>query len=139
MLPIGRISGYNHIPIRQVGDIVGRQPASKVDTAHFPYHNTKAFNFKTNANRAVCKILNSNTMEFSNSEFHNFSLLPTELRLQIWTMAIPRRILKIECEKEIISPTTHRFVKAWDTHLPHPSLLTVNRESRSIALQHYAP
>jgi hypothetical protein len=76
-------------------------------------------------------------MASSSPEFHNFSLLPTELRLQIWSLAIPKRVLTISCVKDVETPTKRRYVKSFSTAQPPPSLLTVNRESRSIALLHY--
>jgi hypothetical protein len=64
------------------------------------------------------------------SEFKLFSNLPSELRLKIWTYALPGRIVEL-CQAvrdntmPFYSPTTN------------PSLLSVNHESRTIALENY--
>jgi hypothetical protein len=64
------------------------------------------------------------------SEFKLFSNLPSELRLKIWTYALPGRLVEL-CQAvqddamPFYSPTTN------------PSLLSVNHESRTIALENY--
>ena len=63
-------------------------------------------------------------------EFKLFSNLPSELRRQIWTYALPDRIVELcqavqDDSMPFYSPTSN------------PSLLSVNHESRSIALKNY--
>jgi hypothetical protein len=77
-------------------------------------------------------------MASSEVEFFHFSKLPTELRLQIWALAIPNRVLPIICTKGILSPSTHRYVQRFSTTSPPPALLLACRESRSIALTIYS-
>jgi hypothetical protein len=77
-------------------------------------------------------------MASSELEFFHFSELPTELRLQIWALAIPNRVLPITCTKGILSPSTHRYVQRFNTTSPPPALLLACRESRSIALTIYS-
>ncbi|KAH8204043.1 hypothetical protein TruAng_001854 [Truncatella angustata] len=71
------------------------------------------------------------------TSFPQFPQLPTELRLQIWDhMLLPRVILitcqdhesKVEMDSELSGRPSCRLV---------PALLHVNREARSVALEHY--
>jgi hypothetical protein len=76
----------------------------------------------------------------TNTSFHIFSQLPTELRLKIWFFALNeiRRVVEIECDKGI-GPRYRRYVKSFASTTPAPALMNVNQESRSEALAIYQP
>jgi hypothetical protein len=78
-------------------------------------------------------------MASSDPEFPLFPELPAELRLQIWALAIPTRVLPITCTKGILTPSAHRYAKRFTSTSPPPSLLLCCRESRSVALSIYTP
>jgi hypothetical protein len=58
--------------------------------------------------------------------FHRFKLLPAELRLMIWKLAMAGRAVELYQCKGRIKPAC-----------PPPSLFRVNRESRQVALKEY--
>ncbi len=76
----------------------------------------------------------------TNTSFHIFSQLPTELRLKIWFFALNdiHRVVEIECDKGI-GPGNWLYVKSFASTTPAPALMNVNRESRSEALAIYQP
>lgn len=76
----------------------------------------------------------------TNTSFHIFSQLPTELRLKIWFFALNaiHRVVEIECDKGI-GPRNWLYVKSFASTTPAPALMNVNRESRSEALAIYQP
>lgn len=74
----------------------------------------------------------------STSEFPLFPELPAELRLHIWALAIPHRVLHITCTKGILSPSARRYAQRFTSTSPPPSLLLCCRESRSVALPFYS-
>jgi hypothetical protein len=74
----------------------------------------------------------------ASSEFPLFPELPAELRLQIWALAIPHRVLPITCTKGILSPSARRYAQRFTSTSPPPSLLLCCRESRSVALPVYS-
>ena len=76
--------------------------------------------------------------------FTLFPLLPTELRLQIWTLIIvsslsERRTVSITCHREVHPINRRRYAKSFSTSTTIPALLHVNREARSEALRVYRP
>lgn len=71
--------------------------------------------------------------ELTSPTFTPFIRLPSELRLQIWALAIPRRLIKMTRK---IRP--HRW-KIFQTRPATPTLLQVCHESRTVALSHYKP
>jgi hypothetical protein len=77
-------------------------------------------------------------MASSEPEFPHFPELPTELRLQIWALAMPHRVLPITCTKGILTPSARRYAQRFSTTSPPPALLLTCKESRSIALSLYA-
>lgn len=77
-------------------------------------------------------------MAFNEPEFPQFSDLPTELRLQIWALAIPQRVLSVTCTKGILTPSTRRYAQRFSTTSPAPALLLTCKESRAIALTVYS-
>jgi hypothetical protein len=62
--------------------------------------------------------------------FHHFSQLATELRLKIWSYAIPPRVVSVR-----YLPSTQSCVSS----TPLPALLHVNREARYEMLRCYRP
>lgn len=76
----------------------------------------------------------------TNTRFHMFSQLPTELRLKIWFFALNDigRVVEIECEKGI-GPGNRRYIKTFTSTTPVPAVMSVNQESRFEALAIYQP
>jgi hypothetical protein len=71
------------------------------------------------------------------NEFRLFPILPKELRLQIWGIALSApRIVNIICDESIEIPS---FAKSFTSSDPPPALLHVCRESRSEAFEIYKP
>ncbi|KAL3427414.1 hypothetical protein PVAG01_00923 [Phlyctema vagabunda] len=68
-------------------------------------------------------------------EFPLFSLLPSEIRLEIWSMAacVPHT-LSIDCKK----PARTSEIPQWSSSSPAPAILSVNSEARRVALSFYA-
>ncbi|RKF64528.1 hypothetical protein OnM2_018042 [Erysiphe neolycopersici] len=64
-----------------------------------------------------------------NNQFHLFGLLPTELRLSIYALSLPRRILTVNYD----SPTN-----SFTSPTALPSLLSTCVESRIVAQKHYS-
>ena len=81
------------------------------------------------------------TME-STPQFHNFPLLPSELRLKIWSLALcTPRTVTISCRKSPFhhrTPEIPRIVESFSTSAAVPALLHANRESRHEALAFYS-
>ncbi|PQE18910.1 hypothetical protein CJF31_00010416 [Rutstroemia sp. NJR-2017a BVV2] len=74
------------------------------------------------------------------SNFHQFTLLPFELRHKIYTLILRQpRTVSITCEKKVLVPTTRRYIESFSTTTPIPPLLHVSSESRREALKYYAP
>ncbi|KAL4816948.1 hypothetical protein BDW67DRAFT_40493 [Aspergillus spinulosporus] len=76
--------------------------------------------------------------------FTLFPLLPTELRLQIWSLFLvsslsERRTVSITCHREVHPIYRRRYAKSFSTSTSIPALLHVNREARSEALRVYRP
>ncbi|KAL4746107.1 hypothetical protein BDW72DRAFT_210724 [Aspergillus terricola var. indicus] len=76
--------------------------------------------------------------------FTLFPHLPTELRLQIWTLVLvsslsERRTVSITCHREVHPTNRRRYAKSFSTSTSIPALLHVNREARSEALRVYRP
>jgi hypothetical protein len=73
-------------------------------------------------------------------EFHPFLALPSELRLQIWRMAlsIPRNV-NVACDTGIFQRGVPRSAKSFSSSERPPALLHVCRESRIEALRIYKP
>ncbi|PSR76019.1 hypothetical protein BD289DRAFT_378953, partial [Coniella lustricola] len=77
------------------------------------------------------------------TSLHKFTLLPAELRNMIWEASLPSpRVFDIypasSSQKKMTSPQQGlRFSNKYSE--PPPALTAVCRESRSLALHHYAP
>lgn len=72
--------------------------------------------------------------------FPQFAQLPPELRLKIWACLIQPRIVVACClQRDEHLPTRRQELDARTRGRPTPVLLHVNRESRSLALEHYEP
>lgn len=73
--------------------------------------------------------------------FHNFSLLPPELRNAIWEAALPPpRVFDIYPASTSQKTPAHEGLRFASLHSePPPPLAAVCRESRSLALHHYRP
>lgn len=70
--------------------------------------------------------------------FPQFSDLPTELRLKIWSILIRPRIIVASClQRDERLPERRRELDARTHGSAIPVLLHINRESRYLALQHY--
>jgi hypothetical protein len=78
-------------------------------------------------------------MEYStgpSATFHPFTRLPAELRLVVWQYSLPTRILTV---RTLPTPSPHPWGRpAFATLEPQPALLSVCRESRTVALRVYA-
>ena len=62
--------------------------------------------------------------------FHLFPMLPSELRIKIWNIALLLpRVVTVSCKKERLNRTRH-FTKCFVSQTPAPVLLHVCRESR---------
>ncbi|KAI0381505.1 hypothetical protein F5Y04DRAFT_254695 [Hypomontagnella monticulosa] len=81
-------------------------------------------------------------------QFPSFALLPPELRLKIWELLLAPRIVAIACldsespdsDEEPPEPwTSFPSLQAHPPPSATPVLLHVNRETRALALAHYAP
>lgn len=71
--------------------------------------------------------------------FHLFPLLPSELRIKVWNLALSvPRVVTVSCEKEILN-RTRRFVKSFASKTAVPALLHTCRESRLEGFLTYAP
>ena len=69
-------------------------------------------------------------------EFTIFPMLPAELRLKIWKMALPGpRIVEVYLDR-VADPSYGDF-RVIRTNTPPPTLLSVNLESRKVALEKY--
>lgn len=69
------------------------------------------------------------------STFTYFPRLPAELRIAIWRLALPIRILTV---RTVPAPSPHPFGRpAFAAIDPQPILLSVNKESREEALKAY--
>lgn len=68
-------------------------------------------------------------LQNSNNQFHLFRFLPTELRLSIYALSLPRRILTVNYDSSTNSFTSLTAL---------PSLLSTCMESRLVALKHYS-
>lgn len=81
------------------------------------------------------------------TDFQLFPSLPTEIRLKVWTIAlsVPRVVEIIPNPPEVYwHPANFGLAgpvpaKSWTSSCPPPSLLHVNREARSEALDTYKP
>jgi hypothetical protein len=82
-------------------------------------------------------------MTSTHSQFHSFERLPTELRLMIWTYALPGcRIIEFARRdpKNLSIDYDYRSEddkSSWITNTSSPSHLYVNREARKLALISY--
>ncbi|RFU32423.1 hypothetical protein B7463_g3898, partial [Scytalidium lignicola] len=65
-----------------------------------------------------------------NPAFHSFTLLPPELRLRIWSSAIP--------PPRIVPVHFCRILDAYASPIANPTLLAVCLESRALGLKHYS-
>ncbi|CZR66607.1 uncharacterized protein PAC_16508 [Phialocephala subalpina] len=78
-------------------------------------------------------------MTSSYSTFTRLPELPTELRLQIWQLYLPGhrdiQIFPRSTLETIVAPSPE--VKGSTTPATYPTILAVNKESRSVALQKY--
>jgi hypothetical protein len=76
-------------------------------------------------------------------EFHPFPLLPTELRLKIWSLALHTpRAITIACRKSPMhrrTPELPRTIEAFSSTTPVAPLLHTCRESRNEAAPSYPP
>ncbi|KAI1095113.1 hypothetical protein F5B19DRAFT_367177 [Rostrohypoxylon terebratum] len=78
-------------------------------------------------------------IHYQGRPFHQFRKLPTEIRLMIWDLAIPRRMV---CFKESLheNPLNPREIVSVHyelvSPLPPPSVAQVCRESRAVACKH---
>ncbi|KAE9369243.1 hypothetical protein N431DRAFT_493090 [Stipitochalara longipes BDJ] len=73
----------------------------------------------------------------SESQFSLFSMLPVELRLKIWNMALPgQRIVEVYLDY-VTDLGTGCSTNALKVNTPPPSLMHVNFESRTVALEKY--
>lgn len=76
----------------------------------------------------------SNTL----TTFPQFTLLPPELRLRIWSELVQPRIIVACClQRDEYLPQRRRNLDSISRGTATPVLLHVNRESRYLALQHY--
>lgn len=75
-----------------------------------------------------------NTRKAAEPTFHQFLLLPIEIRTEIWKLALthPRTVSIKYCSDENKGPTFSLARKSLDS--PTPPLLYVNHESRSLSL-----
>jgi hypothetical protein len=97
---------------------------------------------KMQASANEIKSLTQGLLEGSASQprsFILFPMLPVELRLQIWKLALPGpRIVEVYLDRVV--PDLDRSFYHEDilrVNTPPPALMHVNRESRSIALEKY--
>ncbi|RFU29986.1 hypothetical protein B7463_g6378, partial [Scytalidium lignicola] len=74
-------------------------------------------------------------------QFHKFPLLPSELRLKIWSLALDiSRTIKVNLKKDIVRPGPgHRYAQSFNSPTPVPALLHTCRESRFEGLTIYKP
>ncbi|KAH8805681.1 hypothetical protein F5884DRAFT_455405 [Xylogone sp. PMI_703] len=74
------------------------------------------------------------------SQFHKFPLLPSELRLKIWHVAltVPRTV-DINLKRSVRPSTGQRSAQSFNTTTPIPALLHTCRESRLEGLTIYKP
>jgi hypothetical protein len=71
--------------------------------------------------------------------FHLFPMLPSELRLKIWNLALSTpRVVTISCEREMLD-RTRRFARSFVSQSAVPALLHTCRESRFEGLSTYTP
>ena len=75
--------------------------------------------------------------------FHLFPRLPTELRLEIWRLCLPRRVLELDYQRDDLLFGA-KLPCAKNTALTHtniriPALSRVNREARGVALKSWQP
>ncbi|EMR67363.1 hypothetical protein UCREL1_5638 [Eutypa lata UCREL1] len=99
----------------------------------------------TNEAETKYRILNDslNTIAPTHQQFHRFSQLPAELRIRIWTFALPRqRFLRIRITAH--HPVAHNAKPRCPYHLdilsasqPPSSLLQVNREANDVFAAFY--
>jgi hypothetical protein len=84
--------------------------------------------------KAFAPLAMHNTMKVVEPAFHQFLLLPIEIRTEIWKLALTHpRIVSIKyCTDEKKGPTFSLTRKSLDS--PTPPLLYVNHESRSLSL-----
>ena len=90
----------------------------------------------------ICTLDDGQALSPSSSctTFSPFTLLPTELRLSIWSHSIQPRILVFSRAQRGEKPSRHQEtrrgrIQASNTTVP--ALLQINRESRDLALQYY--
>jgi 2EXR family len=73
--------------------------------------------------------------------FHLFSALPTELRLVIWRLSLPRRVIEVRTNAEIITPDGQMLPPVRVGHplcrTPLPSIFGVCREGHGVVLESY--
>jgi hypothetical protein len=73
--------------------------------------------------------------------FHLFSALPTELRLAIWRLSLPRRVIEVRTNTEIITPEGQTLPPVRVGYplcrTPLPSIFRVCREGRGVVLESY--
>ncbi|KAK4159692.1 hypothetical protein QBC43DRAFT_123197 [Cladorrhinum sp. PSN259] len=73
---------------------------------------------------------NNNDDDHDAPKFHLFSLLPTELREQIWKLAIPRRTLDV---REVYHRGEYMGIRS--VKLPVPRIASVCREARDLVMR----
>jgi hypothetical protein len=73
------------------------------------------------------------------TSFHLFPMLPSELRIKVWNLALSLpRVVTVSCERERLS-LTRRFAKAFISQTAVPALLHTCRESRLEGFLTYKP
>ncbi|OIW26888.1 hypothetical protein CONLIGDRAFT_707442 [Coniochaeta ligniaria NRRL 30616] len=76
--------------------------------------------------------------------FHLFPRLPTELRIEIWRLCLPRRVLELDYQRDdlLLGPkppcAKNAALTDSNTRIP-PALSRVNREARGVALESWQP
>lgn len=73
--------------------------------------------------------------------FHLFPRLPTELRLAIWRLCLPRRVVELDYQRDDLffgsPPPCAKNMAVTDANTRIPALSLVNREARRIALENW--
>ncbi|KAL4794807.1 hypothetical protein BDV19DRAFT_389943 [Aspergillus venezuelensis] len=76
----------------------------------------------------------NDTNPHTHTEFHPFPLLPTELRLLIWHIALTEpRTVHLKCQRAVHPLIKRRFAVSFESPTPQPALLFVNAEARAVA------
>ncbi|KAH7382005.1 hypothetical protein BKA64DRAFT_684732 [Cadophora sp. MPI-SDFR-AT-0126] len=129
VLIAGQVTGP--IPIQQAGQLLSYTSQLLFYTAQ-PHPHARVY-----WNALPSKPLSStNTLPPYHTKFHLFSLLPIELRLRIWFLLAPPRVLELRSWGDI----TNHFTPIKISIAPHtpPILLRINHESRTEALRIYS-